>query len=484
MKRRLIRDRSLRFQLVALVLTLLSVSFVAVAAVTALAMRGFLVERLDQQLSQASSRYTASLEEPNDHDADNRGQLGPVEGQSAGTLGARVINGVVVSAMVVAHDADDQTTVTAQDKRVLATQSPGHPRSIHLPGLGDYRVSVTRGDDGDLLVTGLAERPVDETIARLLLIEVTVFATALIVTGVVGTLSARLSLRPLRRVAATAREVSLLPLSTGTVTLPDQVAVTGPHTEAGQVADAFNHMLAHVESALHERHASEDRLRQFIADASHELRTPVSVIRSHAEYAQRVGGQLPDAVAEALGRIEGESDRMGHLVDDLLLLARLDSGRPLAREPVDLTRIVLDAVSDARVISRDHNWRLDLPEHEVLGSGDAHALHQVVANLLANSRTHTPPGTTVTTRVSDADGSTVVVTVADDGPGISAELLPHVFDRFARAGRARNRSDGSGLGLSIVTAIVTAHGGTASVDSRPGSTTFRIELPRTIPSVE
>jgi two-component system OmpR family sensor kinase len=345
-------------------------------------------------------------------------------------------------------------------------------------------VSVTRGDDGDLLVTGLAERPVDETIARLLLIEVTVFATALIVTGVVGTLSARLSLRPLRRVAATAREVSLLPLSTGTVTLPDQVAVTGPHTEAGQVADAFNHMLAHVESALHERHASEDRLRQFIADASHELRTPVSVIRSHAEYAQRVGGQLPDAVAEALGRIEGESDRMGHLVDDLLLLARLDSGRPLAREPVDLTRIVLDAVSDARVISRDHNWRLDLPEHEVLGSGDAHALHQVVANLLANSRTHTPPGTTVTTRVSDADGSTVVVTVADDGPGISAELLPHVFDRFARAGRARNRSDGSGLGLSIVTAIVTAHGGTASVDSRPGSTTFRIELPRTIPSVE
>jgi len=282
----------------------------------------------------------------------------------------------------------------------------------------------------------------------------------------------------LHRIAAAARRVSSLPLSTGTVSLPERVTVTAPQTEAGQVADAFNHMLEHVESALHDRHASEDRLRHFIADASHELRTPIAVVRSHAEYAQRVGGTtLPEPVSEALSRIAAESERMGRLVEDLLLLARLDSGRRLDNMPVDLTRLVLDAVSDARVIGPTHQWRLELPEHEVEVAGDSHALHQVVANLLSNALTHTPAGTTVAARLTTS-GDQAVITVVDDGPGIPAEVLPRVFDRFVRADTARARADGSGLGLAIVTAIVSAHHGTVEVDSRPGATAFSVTLPR------
>ena len=356
-RRRWLRGRSLRFQLVALVLTLLVVSSVAVAAVTALALRGFLIQRLDQQLTAAGDRFSVSLEHPDDHDTDN--QIGTVQGQAAGTLGARIIDGQVTAVQVVPRDPDDKSgpPIKAEALRTLAgLGTASKPRTIFLDGLGEYRITVIAGDDGDILVTGLPEHPVDDTIGRLLLIESSVFTAVLIVTGLIGAASVRLSLRPLNRVAATAREVSSLPLSSGTVSLPERVSVDAPKTEAGQVADAFNHMLEHVESALHERHASEDRLRHFVADASHELRTPVAVVRSHAEYAQRVGGQeLAPQVTEALARITSEADRMGHLVEDLLLLARLDSGRELDQAPVDLTRIVLDAVTDARVTGPSHH---------------------------------------------------------------------------------------------------------------------------------
>jgi two-component system, OmpR family, sensor kinase len=481
-RRRLtLRGRSLRFQIVALLVTLLVVSFIAVGGVTAFALRGFLLQRLDQQLTAAGDRYSVSLEHPDDHDADNdTSQIGTVQGQAAGTLGARVLDGKVTAAEIVPHDADDATgpTVTSSARRVLAgLRKTGHPRTIHLPHLGEYRITVLTGDDGDLLITGLPEHPVDDTIARLLLIEASVFAVALVITGSIGAASVRLSLRPLNRVAATAHEVSSLPLSTGTVSLPERVAVTAPNTEAGQVADAFNHMLEHVESALHDRHASEDRLRHFIADASHELRTPVAVIRSHAEYAQRAGGpDLAAPVTEALSRITAESDRMGHLVEDLLLLARLDSGRELEQVDVDITRIVLDAVSDARVTGADHVWRLDHPEEEQHVIGDRRALHQVLANLLTNARTHTPNGTTILTTVHSRQPDRLVITVTDDGPGIPADILPRIFDRFVRADNARSGADGSGLGLSIVAAIVSAHGGSVQATSRPGATRFTVTL--------
>jgi len=473
-----LRGRSLRFQIVVVLLVLLTVSFVVVAAVTAIALRTFLLQRLDQELAAAGTRFSVSLEHPDDHDTDNTDQLSATQGQAAGTLGARVLSGQVTAIAVIAHDNDDQSP-SARDRQVVASlRANKSPTTIDFPNLGEYRVSVTAGDDGDVLITGLPEYPVEETITRLLLIEVAVFAAALLLTGTAASLSVRWSLRPLHRVASTALEVSNLPLSAGTVTLPERVAIETPKTEAGQVAYAFNHMLEHVESALHDRNASEDNLRHFVADASHELRTPVAVVRSHAEYAQRVGGDLPEPVAEALSRIATEAERMGHLVDDLLLLSRLDAGRPLEHSHLDVTRLVLEAVSDARMISTDHIWRLDLPEHEVTIDGDALALQQVIANLLTNARTHTPPDTTVTTTVDESGSEDVIIAVHDNGPGIPPDILPRIFNRFVRAQLARARPDGTGLGLSIVSAIVTAHGGTVEVTSEPNATTFTVRLPK------
>jgi len=261
-------------------------------------------------------------------------------------------------------------------------------------------------------------------------------------------------------------------------------------------------MLYHVERALGRRAASEARLRRFAADASHELRTPLSAIRGYAELAIRHPGPVPDDVAHALRRIESESARMGVLVDDLLLLARLDAGRPLEREPVDLSRLVIETTSDARVARSDHRWRLDLPDEPVMVQGDEHRLHQVMANLLSNAGKHTPPGSTINVALALGDGPPgpatpadtavqrgvapagprVELSIADDGPGIPPDLLPELFERFTRGevGRARDADaagKSTGLGLAIVDAVVAAHGGCIIVTSRPGMTRFAILLP-------
>jgi two-component system OmpR family sensor kinase len=279
--------------------------------------------------------------------------------------------------------------------------------------------------------------------------------------------------------------VAQLPLASGEVSLPDRVPDADPRTEVGQVGAAFNRMLGHVESALARREASQSRLRSFAADASHELRTPLAAIRGYAELARRHPGPLPDDIAHALGRVESESARMSELVDELLLLARLDAGRPLASEPVDMTRLVLDVTSDARVAAADHRWQLELPEEPVVVGGDELRLHQVLGNLLSNAARHTPAGTNVTVTLRSeppAPGhsghGTAVVSVTDNGPGIPEELQPDVFERFVRGDTSRSRAAGSsGLGLAIVHAVTAAHGGTASVTSQPGETRFTISLP-------
>lgn len=259
--------------------------------------------------------------------------------------------------------------------------------------------------------------------------------------------------------------------------MPGPLPDTDPRTEVGQVGTALNHMLGHVEDALTRRQASEERLRHFAADASHELRTPVANIRGHAELALRHHGPVPAEVRHALERIDAEARRMTRLVDDLLLLARLDAGRPLEHEPVDLTLLILNATEDARAAGPGHRWLLDLPEEPVTVAGDAHRLQQAIGNLLANARTHTPPDTDVTITLT-TDRASVSLSVSDNGPGIPEELQPEVFGRFVRADHARSRSTGStGLGLAIVHAVITAHGGTATVTSSPGHTTFRLTLP-------
>ena len=467
----------LRVRLIALLVALLLIVCATVGIVTALALRDFLVKRLDQQLAAAGTRYAAALEH-DDRDSDNA-ETGTL-GQAAGTLGARSLNGTVTSMGVVA-DAGTPVSVTPGDAAVIAPLQPSsRNRSVDLPTLGEYRVQVRAGRDGDVLVTGLPLHGVEETVHRLELIEGSVFVVVLVITGVIGIVAVRWTLRPLSRVAATALAVSELPLASGDVRLHERVPDAPPNTEVGQVSVALNHMLDRIDRALTERQRSEERLRRFIADASHELRTPLAVIRGHAELVRHDLAGVPEQVAQSLSRIDAESTRMSRLVDDLLLLARLDEGRPLDREEVDISRLAIDAMADAQAAGRDQEWELELPDEPIVVLGDAFRLHQVIANLLANARVHTPAGTAVTLGVTRPDAAGwVQIAVSDNGPGVPESVQPTAFERFARADGSRGHANGStGLGLAIVAAVAGAHGGTATMHSRPGRTTVTVRLPR------
>ncbi|MFF8476713.1 sensor histidine kinase [Streptomyces sp. NPDC015414] len=480
--RRLPRPRTLRARLTVGLVVLLAVSCAAVGLAAVVELNGFLTQRLDEQLVQVGTRFPESMEHEaprTDHDGDE-----PLDTrrQATGTFGARLVNGEVTHKGLIRSgdpSADLNVDLTAGDQRRLARLPvDGRPHTIELSALHDYRVIASPGRDGDVLIVGLPLEPVEATVHRLERVAGAVFGLALVITGVAGALWVRWSLRPLSRVAATATRVSELPLASGEVALPPRAPVSEPRSEVGQVAAAFDRMLGHVEGALTKRHASEERLRRFAADASHELRTPVASVRGHAELALLHPGPVPPEVSRALERIAAESSRMGEMVDDLLLLARLDAGRPLERRPVDLTRLVLDAVTDARAAGPGHRWTLDLPEEPVTVTGDAHRLQQVLANLLANARLHTPDGTEVTVTLAAADG-TARLSVHDDGPGVPEDVQPGVFERFTRA-EHRRRADasggGAGLGLSIVAAVVEAHGGSVELVSEPGSTTFTVLL--------
>jgi two-component system OmpR family sensor kinase len=470
--------RTLRARLIAGLLVLLALACAAVGIATIVAVDKFLLSRLDQQLTQSGGAFAVSLE---------RGEP-DTRGQSVGTFGARLKDGQITAAALVTENPGKGKgpTLTAADEAALAAlHVGGRPRTVELTALDEYRLLAISGKDGDVLITGLPMQAAEATLSRLAVVEVAVFLGALALTGLAGAIWVRLSLRPLRRVAATAGRVTELPLASGEVMLPERVPDTDPRTEVGQVGAAFNRMLGHVEDALARRHAGEQRLRAFAADASHELRTPLAAVRGHAELARRHPGAIPAEVRHALERIESESERMAALVEDLLLLARLDAGRPLASEEVDLTRLAIDVTGDARAAGPGHKWRLELPEEPVTVLGDPDRLHQVLANLLTNARVHTPDGTTVTVGVRPIPAdrpSLVELTVADDGPGIPPDRQHEIFDRFVRADKGRSRAaGGTGLGLAIVQAVVAAHGGTAGVESSPGRTVFRAVLPRSGP---
>ena len=267
-----------------------------------------------------------------------------------------------------------------------------------------------------------------------------------------------------------------MPLSTGavgtTVRVPDEL--TDPETEVGQVGEALNKLLQHMEAALDARHESEQQARTFLADASHELRTPLSTIKGYAELSRRTGRADPDQI---LAKVEAEAGRMSSLVEDMFLLARLDAGREIERHDVDLTRLVVEAVNDARVVDPQHKWVFDVPDEPITVQGDEQRLHQAVTNVLTNASTHTPPETVVSVRMR-VEGEAVVVEIHDNGPGIAPGQLPTLFDRFTRGDSSRTRaSGGAGLGMSLVLAIMHGHGGSAEVTSEPGNTTFTLRLP-------
>jgi two-component system OmpR family sensor kinase len=492
-----VRGWPLRTKLIVGVVALLAVACLVIGVVTELFLHSFLVRQLDNQLMPISQvaangpggpggQRQGGGDDPFHHTTYECGTTSSIDSGPVG-LPNGSINGQDVGGEITASQLTTQGCLQVLSADEEADLDPGSllgvPYTREVGTLGDFRLLATRprgAAPGTLVITGVSLSTVDDTLTSLGFILGGVAAAVLVAAGVTGAVIVRRSLRPLRRVADTASRVAELELDRGDVALSVRVpdADTDPKTEVGLVGAALNRMLGHVAAALAARQASETRVRQFVADASHELRTPLAAIRGYAELSRRSHDDVPPQVAHAMRRVESESNRMTTLVDDLLLLARLDSGRPLESDDVDLSRLVVDAVSDAHIAGPDHAWRLDLPPDPVTVVGDAQRLHQVLANLLTNARTHTPSGTTVTTGLAEDDGF-VTLTVTDDGPGIPAALQPEVFERFARGDTSRSRNAGStGLGLAIVAAVVAAHDGSVDVRSGPGDTVFTVALPR------
>ncbi|MHC6594440.1 sensor histidine kinase [Arthrobacter sp. C152] len=468
----------LRTRLILLSMALLVAISSAIGVVSYATMDVVLTNQLDGQLTQASRGR------PPEGNPSGRPDPLDARGQSVGTLNARVVGGHISSAAGFLSSDATRTALTSRDVSILeALPHNGEPVNRSLSN-GDYRVLATETPYGDVVIAGLPLATKQSTEASLVLTMVLVSLVGLALIGLAGTALIRRTMRPLEELSDVATKVSKLPLDAGEVALAVRVppAAAHPGTEVGSVGHALNLMLDNVSNALEARQRSEMKVRQFVADASHELRTPLTAIRGYTEL-MRMTETLTEDGRKSLGRVQSQSERMTALVEDLLLLARLDEGKAPETTDVDLTQLVIETVSDEKVMAPDHAWQLRLPDEPITVRGDATQLHQVLANLLSNARKHTPAGTTVTTGVMrSADGS-VVVTVTDDGPGIPAEFQGRIFSRFTRADAARSGADGpsgegsSGLGLSIVESIVRAHGGTVELVSRPGRTEFAVHLP-------
>lgn len=475
---------SLRKRLVLGSAALIALAAVLIGVVSVLALQGFLIDRLDAQLISATSRSQDALDgrvgEKNQVPPPTRDFLA-LPGQREGTVAGLVSSDGTITAGKLGNKGSSVPLTTSQIEILNTLSEVDEPTTLNLGGtLGEYRVIVSSTSvDGESLIVALPLSDVQETVWRLTLLVVGIGVLAVAIAAIAGAIAVRLALRPLERVADTATRVSELQLDRGAVALAERVPLhdADPRTEVGQVGAALNQLLEHVASALSAREMSEKKVRTFVADASHELRTPLASIRGYAELTRRGGHEIPDDVAHAIGRIEAESVRMTSLVESLLLLARLDETAAVDNEFVDLSRLIIDAVGDAHAAGPDHVWELEIPDESIVIKGDRARVHQVIVNLLANARVHTPAGTKVTASLT-REGERVIIEIRDTGPGIAAELQPTVFERFVRGDSSRSRAAGStGLGLSIVTAVAQAHGGNATVSSEPGKTVFRIELP-------
>lgn len=477
---------TLRSKLLASIVALFITILTLIATATVLTTRNSLMTQVDTQLNEVEHSLDGPGDVDPDHGFEGGRRLPP--GLSGSMLrvtfdSTSTSNAITTTENYVTSPGSSSTLTKTQVLRLWNSSLGQRPQTVDLgASLGSYRLVAIQRADGDVTVVGLPLEPIDHNVTELARTIALLGLVGIVTIGGASFLLVRRNLRPLRRVAATAERVSELPLGRGDVRTDERLPSvdTDPRTEVGTVGLALNNLLDHVDSALDARHESEMQVRQFVADASHELRTPLASIRGYAELSRREPEPVPPAVTHALGRIESEAGRMTTLVEDLLLLARLDAGRELEREPVDMTRIVVETVSDLHAAGPEHVWHLDLPDDlegfpEVVG--DEARLRQVVINLLANARRHTPPGTVVTAGLA-REGDDVLVSVTDDGPGIPAEFIPHLFERFTRGDAARTRTEGStGLGLSIVDAVVTAHRGSVNVESEPGRTRFTVRLP-------
>jgi two-component system OmpR family sensor kinase len=462
---------SLRARLLIAVIALAAIGLVAADVVTYSSLRSFLVDRVDRSLDDTAH----SLRGPRgERDGDGDGGRLAEPGVFAQVRSA---DGTTVVATLPSFAVPGGTTPDPRLPAVVdpptGTTGPEGVRYFTVPaqsGAERYRVraSVDPRDDAMLLVSTSLD-DVDSTLDRLLRIELVV--TALVLAGIaaLGLWLVRLGLRPLDAIGETASAIAAGDLSRRVERAEDR-------TEVGRLGLALNAMLAQIESAFRAREASERKLRRFVADASHELRTPLAAVRAYAELFERGASEHPDDLARSMTGISRESERMSLLVDDLLLLARLDEGRPLERERVELDELVAEAVEMARAVEPERPIELQTELASVIG--DRQRLRQVVDNLLANVRMHTPPGTPVRVAVTSENGTASIV-VADSGPGMEPGQVAHVFERFYRADASRARASGGvGLGLAIVAAVTEAHGGTAWADSEAGrGATFTIALP-------
>ncbi len=489
-RRRPVRP-TLRRRLTLTTLGLLAVVVAVIGVTSTLALRASLLQQVDDRLVAAAARAGSATRTPpadpadtpltNDNDADNRPPWFEGPGQDVGTV--NVVTGGQLRSGYIAPDGSYRPLTAAQLATLLAVPTNGTIVPVSLGNLGSYRAVAGTSDDG-AVITAIPTASAETTVRGYAMVELLAAVIGLALAAVAANVLVRRGLRPLTNVAATATRVSELPLDKGEVSLSERVADADPATEVGQVGAALNRMLGHVERALTARQESEQQVRRFVADASHELRTPLASIRGYTELVRRSDEPLPDGAGQALARVEAEAIRMTALVEDMLLLARLDAGRDLEHETIDLAQLAVDAVADAHAAGPDHVWQLDLEadgdgddEPTTLVTGDDHRLRQVLANLLTNARVHTPAGTRVEVAVRRA-GPDVVVRVHDDGPGIPAELRERLFERFTRGDASRNHTSGStGLGLAIANAVVHAHGGTMTCTSRPGSTVFTVTLP-------
>ncbi|WP_178388826.1 sensor histidine kinase [Actinomyces oris] len=528
--------RSLRTRLVVGVLGLVLVMAAVMSAFSTVSLRHTLMTRTDSQLMAAAQRaadkrhdLTQEARKASEETAQEGAEKpdGQPDG-TGGTDGAPDKQGVPPGLDAAGQSTGTLTLITAQtsaagseaaayidknghyaaiskeDCRLLLSEATeDHPVTVHLHHLGSYRVVATRDEaSGSTVITGLSLEGDKALIRTQLLIELAVALVGALVVALAGRTMVRSSLAPLERVARTAHRVASQPLERGEVSIEDRVekADLDSSAEVGQVGGALNTLLGHVESALAARQRSETQVRQFVADASHELRTPLASIRGYTELIRREGADadLPEEATYALERVHSESVRMTALVEDLLLLARLDAGRELRREEVDLVGLLVDTVADARAAGPDHDWQLDLavleppadataeeaedflPEPPLV-IGDEARLRQVIVNLLANAWVHTPAGSHVTTTLA-REGGTLIVRIHDDGPGIAPDVRERLFERFARGDSSRERRTGStGLGMSIALAIIQSHGGRIDVDSSTApedhGTTFTVRLP-------
>jgi two-component system OmpR family sensor kinase len=464
---------SLRTRLVAVVLTLLAAGLLVAAGATLAALRFFLLARTDTQLDQLSSVMVTHLD--------------PGRPMAPTVTGGRALAATgqpFVLLQVQAPDGSLRIDTGPSDARPVrvdvrpAASTRDNPdgvvyRNVRLAGVDPSQWRVRAAwlpDRQGILVLGLPMTQFQEMSDRLVRVEVIATVGVMLVVALVVLRVIRVGMRPLDDIAEVASAI-------GHGDLSRRVRPARPNTEIGRLSGALNTMLVQIQTAFAQRQASEERLRRFVADASHELNTPIATIRGYAELFRHGADSRPDDLALAMRRIESEATRMGQLVNELLTLVKLDEGRPLERERVDLARLATEAVADSLAIGPDHPLAVEVTG-EVVVSGDDARLRQLLTNLLSNVRRHTPAGTRTVVRVTGT-GEEVSVEVADDGPGMTVEDCERVFERFYRTATTRSRQrSGSGLGLAIVASIAAAHGGTAAVTSTAGvGTTFTVRLP-------